>query len=491
LKSRFKCRRHLVAQQTHGGAAMRFTPIFVAGILAASSAGAWCSEWPQFRGVNGSGTSGEQGLPVHWSADKNVAWKIKLPGYGWSCPVVWKDKVFVTTAVTDKQTKPKGGFGMMKGKTPTAVYSWEIHCLNAADGTTLWKRVAAERKPAIATNPTNGYATETPATDGERVYAYFGGIGMVYCFNLSGDRLWSANLGAHAVQFGHGTASSPALADGRLFIQCDNEEESFLVALDATTGKELWRTPRAEGTGWSSPLVWRNTARMEIVCIGSPRTRSYDPETGKQLWELGGFPGQVKASAVADKSFLFVGSGGFGSFGDGPGGKGPGGFPKGPGGFGKGPFGKGRPLFAVKAGATGDLTLKAVEKSNNGVVWRLANGGASTASPLLYDGYLYILEDKNGIVTCYDARNGEKRYKERLPGAAGFTSSPWAYGGKVFCQGEEGTTYVLNAGPAFELVSENRLEEMTWSSPAAAGGALFLRTVDHLFCIREMGKKND
>lgn len=451
-------------------------------------------EWTQFRGVGGSAVSAEKQLPAEWTADKNVAWKIKLPGYGWSCPVVWGDKVFVTTAVSDKQRKPTGGFGGGFGgpggpgggrpggfgRPPEDVYRWEVHCLNATDGTLLWKQVAAEQKPKYSSNPSNGYATETPVTDGERVYAYFGMTG-VFCYDHAGKQLWKADLGAYRMGMGHGTASSPVLAGERLIIQCDNEEKSFLVALDTKTGKELWRTSRTERTGWSTPLVWKNKVRSEIVCLGSPKVRSYDPDSGKQLWELGGLSGQAQASMVAGDELLYVGTGGGPGGGGGFGGR-PGG-PGGPGGgFGGG--GGGRPLFAVKAGASGDITLKRGDTSNDGVAWSQPQAGPSMASPLVYDGYLYIVE-RGGMLSCLDATTGKQVYKERLPAARGFTSSPWAYEGKVFCLADDGQTYVVRAGAEFKLLNRNRLDEMTWSSPAVAGGALFLRTVDHLYCIKD------
>jgi outer membrane protein assembly factor BamB len=541
--------------------------------LAADGRGA---DWPQFRGPDGSATSAESRLPVEWATDKNVAWKVKLEGYGWSCPIVSGDKVFVTTAVSDKQQKPAAGFGGMAGfggppggaggfggpgrpggtpqpgqlvppavqerlkltaeqkkqleelqkdvdgklakiltdeqkkqlkdlqagfgrggfgpggmggfglgqRPPDDVYRWEVYCLRAADGKVLWKRVAHEGKPRIPKQASNTYATETPVTDGERVYAYFGMTG-VFCYDLDGNLLWKVDLGSYPMALGFGTASSPALDGSRLFIQCDNEEKSFLVALDAKTGKELWRTPRpGERTSYSTPLVWKNRVRTEVVCLGS-KVRSYDPATGKQLWELGGLSGQPKATPVASAELLYVGTGGgpggmMGGFGGGAGGRGPGGGAPGRGGMGGGS----RPLFAVKAGASGDLTLKDGAKSNDGVAWSLPQAGPPTASPLLYDGYLYVLEERGGLVSCYDATTGKQVYKERVPGAAGFTSSPWAYEGKVFCLDDAGTTHVLQAGPQFKLLGANALDEMCWSSPAVAGGALLVRTVDHLYCIR-------
>ena len=538
------------------------------------------ADWPQFRGPGGSATATDKELPVEWSAEKNIAWKTQVPGYGWSSPIVWGDKVFVTTAVSDKQQKPSGGFGGPGGfgrgepggfgrgqRAPDAVYRWEVYCLDAADGKVLWKQVALEGRPRIPKRASNTYATETPVTDGERVYAYFGMHGL-YCYDFSGSLVWKADLGSYETAMGNGTGSSPALDGGRLFVQCDNEEKSFLVALDAKTGKELWRVSRPERTSYSTPLLWKNKVRTEVVCVGTSEVRSYDPATGKQLWELGGVSGQSKASPVAGPELLFVGNGGgFGGPGDGgpggpggfgpgrggPGRGGPGGFgpPQpgqilppalqdrlqltadqkkqveelqkdvdgklarilteeqnkqlkdlregagrgGPGGFGPpgngrrggaGGFGGsgGRPLFAVKAGASGDITLKGGARLNDGVAWSLPNAGPATPSPLLYDGYVYVLEDRGGLVSCYDAGTGKQVYKERVPGASGFTSSPWAYDGKVFCLDDAGTTHVLKAGPEFKVLAENAIDEMCWSSPAAAAGALFLRTVDHLYCIR-------
>jgi len=467
------------------------------GLLALGlSAAARGADWPQFRGPNGCATTAETGLPAEWGADKNVAWKVSVPGYGWSSPIVWGDKVLLTTASADKQTKPSGGFGGPGGgrggpggfgrgpRPPEDTYKWEVYCLSAADGTVLWKQTAAERRPALPKNGSNTYATETPATDGERVYAYFGGIGAVFAFDLAGKEVWKADIGAYPVQFGHGTASSPVLAGGRLFLQCDNEEKSFLLALDARTGKELWRAAREERTSWSTPLVWQNKERTEVVCVGSPRVRSYDPATGRQLWELGGLNGQVKASPVASAELLYVGIGG------GPGGFGPGrgGGPGGRGGFGG--EGGSRPLFAVKAGAASDITLKEGARANDAVAWSLPAAGPSTASPLLYDGYLYVLEERGGLVSCYDAKTGKQAYKERLPGARSFTSSPWAYEGKVFCLDDAGTTHVFQAGPAFKALAKNAIDEMCWSSPAVAGGAVYLRTVDHFYCLRQGGERN-
>jgi outer membrane protein assembly factor BamB len=585
-------------------------------------------EWPQFRGPAGSGVSSEGTLPAAWDSGKNIAWKATLPGYGWSSPVVWGDKIFLTTAVSDKQRKPtamyspgesggrggpgpggfrppsptqilpsflqgmlnltdeqkkqmeelqkevddklgtiltdeqkkqlrqpppgpgsfgsfpqpgqvlspalqerlkltadqkqqrqqlqeivdarlaellkdeqknqlqamrqgpgRGGFGGPGGfgrpqPPPNVVYRWEVYCLDRSTGNVLWKQVAREGKPRIPIQASNTYASETPVTDGERLYAYFGMHG-VYCYDLAGKPLWQVDLGSYPTVLGFGTGSSPALDDGRLFVQCDNEEKSFLVALDARTGKELWRVDRPERTSYSTPFVWKNKQRTEVVCLGSPKVRAYDPATGKQLWELGGMTGQPKASPVGDADLLYVGSpGGPGGMFGGPGGPGggrPGGGPPPGGGFGGGA----RPLVAVKAGASGDITVKSGATSNDGVAWSLPQAGPPTATPLLYRGQLYILEERGGLLSCYDAGTGKQFYKERLPGARGFTSSPLAVDGKVYCLDDGGTTFVVQAGPEFKLLGKNSLGEMCWASPAVAGGELLVRTVDTLYCVKQ------
>jgi outer membrane protein assembly factor BamB len=474
----------------------------LSGLLTAAcvTVAAQAGDWPQFRGPNGTGISEETQLPSEWSTTKNVAWKAKLPGYGWSSPIIWGDKVFVTTAVSDKQTKPRsfGGFGPGRGfrpgggapegkqdskdkkdskqperprrppggfdrmgrnaKPPDAVYRWEVYCLNRADGKVLWHQTAHEGKPTIPAQMGNTYASETPVTDGERLYAYFGMTG-VFCFDLDGKQLWKKNLGSFRMAMGWGTGSSPALDGDRLFIQCDNEEKSFLVALNKKTGDELWRVDRPEKSSWSTPFVWRTKKRTEVVACGGKHLRSYDVATGKVLWEMGDLEGQANATPVAGDELLFLGVGGMRG---------------------------NRPLVAVKAGASGDITLKDGQESNAGVAWYRKQAGPSMASPLVHDGYLYVLEQRGGMLSCYNAKTGEPAYKrERLPEARGFTSSPWAYDGKIFCLADDGKTFVIQAGATFKLLGSNSINEMCWSSPAAARGALFLRGVDHLYCIKK------
>jgi outer membrane protein assembly factor BamB len=482
-----------------------------------------------------------------------VAWKIEVPGVAWSQPIVWGDKIFLTTAITENQQKPQagggfgggfggrggfgapggfggrppgadrapgsrpeggqnererpeggarapegdrspreagdqpgntdeqprpraggsgrpggfgggfggpggfGGRGFGGGAPPNAVYQWKVLCLDRSTGKLLWEQLAKEAKPTIPTHRTNTYASETPVTDGERVYAYFGMTGL-YCYDLSGEPLWSKDLGSHSMMMGWGTGSSPVLLGERLFIQCDNEEKSFLIAFDKRSGDELWRVEREEKSNWSTPYVWKNKARTELVTSG--RTiRSYDPATGKVLWELGGNQGGARSTPIGDDERLYVGTGG------GMGGSGP--------------------LTAVRAGAEGDITPGGGDSADKHVAWSVPRSGPPMASPLLYEGCLYVLEQRGGILACYDAETGKQHYKQRIEGARGFTSSPWAYGGKVFCLDEAGTTFVIEPGAEYKLAATNKLDEMFWSSPAIAGSQLLMRGVDHLYCIAE------
>jgi len=460
-------------------------------ILAGFSTATRAENWPQFRGPRGTGLPQESRLPTEWSADENIAWKAELPGAAWSQPIVWGDKIFVTTAVTENQTPPSvgrssGGRGRSRGASerpgdrpdrpqgqrpqgqrpgrgfggrdrepPDQVYRYMLLCLEATNGQVVWERLAHEGKPTIPTHRSNTYASETPVTDGERVYAYFGMTGL-YCYDMDGKQLWKKDIGSYPMSAGWGTGSSPALDGDRLFVQCDNNEESFLVALDKRSGDELWRVPREEESNWSTPFVWKNKHRTELVTAGGGKMRAYDPSDGHLLWELNGVNGRCSATPVGTDELLYVGVGG------GRGGPGP--------------------LVAIRAGAKGEMTL-GDEQSSSGIAWSVPRGGPPLASPLVYRDCLYILDQRGGIVSCYDANTGQQHYKKRLEGARGFTASPWAYDGKVFLLDEDGQTFVLDAGEELKLLAVNKLDDAFWSSVAVAGDRLLLRGVNYLYCI--------
>jgi outer membrane protein assembly factor BamB len=444
-------------------------------LLAFGMLGWWPSRapaqhWPQFRGPSGNGNSSESGLPIQWAPDRNVAWKTKIPGVGWSQPIVWGDKVFATTAVSDKQKRPNpgdwspgdglGGLSAFLGsirKPPSDEHRWMVLCLDRATGKIVWEQVARAGKPTIPIHPRNSYATETPVTDGQRVIAYFGMVG-IYCYDVAGNLLWSKDLGTYPLQMDWGTGSSPVLLDERVLVQCDNDKASFLVALDKQTGNELWRAAREERSNWSTPYVWRNEERTELVCAGGNKMRSYDPATGKVLWEMAG-SGRCSSSPVASQELLYVHSG-------------------------DRLTGQRGILAAVRPGASGDISLAGNETTNEVVAWSVTLTGHRVASPLVAQDCLYLLEQQGGIIRCLDAKTGAQHYRQRLPGAAGFTASPWASGDKVFCLDQSGKTFVLQAGPKLEVLATNQLDdELFWSSTAVANGAHLIRGIDHLYCI--------
>jgi outer membrane protein assembly factor BamB len=474
---------------------MRLASVLMIGVAASAMA----ADWPQFRGPNGTGLSDEK-LPAEWGTGKNVAWKAAVPGVAWSCPIIVGDKVIVTTAFSENQPKPRSGFGGGGGGrpgggggppggggggggrpggrgAPDAVYQYKVVCLDRSTGKVVWEATAQESKPRMPTHGSNTFASETPASDGERVFAFFGNTGL-YAFDLAGKPLWKKDTGAYPMMGGWGTSSSPVVHDGKVFVQCDNEQKSFLAAFDAKTGDEVWRKDRQEKSGWSTPYLWKQKGRTDLVVLGGQKLRGYNPADGSVVWELTVGGGQCSASPTSDDDHLYVGAAAA------PGGGRPGGGP--PGGGGRPGGGSGGTMFAVKTGATGDITPKAGEATSTGVTWSVPRVWPAAASPLAYRGKVYLLDRQGGMVSCYDAKTGKADYaKERIPLAKAFWASPWADDGKVFCLDEDGQTHVLKAGPAFEVLTVNKLDkELFWATPAAAGGALFVRGIDSLYCVK-------
>jgi outer membrane protein assembly factor BamB len=421
--------------------------------------------WPQFRGPHGSAAVKDTSLPVTWSARKNVLWQAEIPGRGWSSPVVWGNRVFVTAVLNDKTPPPRRGLYILDlyGKIPPGNHVWKVYCLDLGTGKVVWEKTAHEGTPGGAVHLKNTYASETPVTDGEHVYVYFGNLGL-FCYDMKGAPVWSKNLGAYKTRNGWGTGASPVLYQDKLLLVNDNQESSFLVALDKKTGRELWKVERDEKSNWATPLVWENDRRVEIVTCGSKRVRSYGLD-GKLLWELGGMSVIVIPTPSADAGLLYLSSGYV--------------------------LDLSRPLYAVKSGAKGDISLKEKEESNDFVVWCQKKAGPYHPSPVVQDGFVYVLLDK-GFLSCYDARTGKEIYvRQRLdPGSDKFTASPWAAGNKIYCLSEDGDTYVVRAGPKFEVLAKNSLgDEMCLASPALARGTLLVRTASKLYRIGEASAK--
>lgn len=416
--------------------------------------------WPMFRGPHADGMAPNGKLPETWSETKNVVWKTPIPGMGWSSPIVWGKKVFLTSAVSEGQEKqPAKGLYMGSSPKNANVHHWKVYCLDLDSGRVLWENEVHKGVPDQTRHIKNTFASETPATDGERVYVYFGNIG-VWCFDMDGKPLWEKKLGSFPTQFGWGTGASPVVYKDKLFIVNDNEKSSFIVALNKLTGDELWKIERKEKSNWATPYVWENSARTEVVTAGSGRVRSYDLD-GNLLWEFKGMSGITIPTPMAKDGLLYITSGYV--------------------------MDRNRPVYAIRPGAKGDITLKEGEEKNEYIAWKQPQGAAYHPSPLVVDNRVYVLLDQ-GFICCFDAKTGAAVYpKQRIHSTASqFTASPWYSNGKIFCLSEEGNTYVIQAGPEFKLLGQNKLnDEMCMATPALLSDRLLIRTQGHLFCLKE------
>ncbi len=416
-------------------------------------------DWNQFRGPGANGIAADDAaLPEVWSATENVAWRTEIPGAGWSSPVVSGGLVILTSVIATADTEPpKKGlyFGGNRGK-PTDEHRWMIYAIDAKTGKRAWEKEVQRGVPAIARHLKNTYAAETPVADGERVYVYFGSAGL-FCFDLKGKPVWTYKVQPRETRYGWGTAASPVLHGDRIYIVNDNEEDSWLAAIDKENGREIWRVKRDEKSNWATPFVWEHDGRLEIVTPGTGKVRSYDGD-GKLLWELGGMSSIVIPTPFARHGLLYIASGYVGD-----------------------PV---RPVFAIRPGARGDISLKAGETSSKYVAWHMPQGGPYNPSPMVYGDYYYTLYDR-GFLTCHDAKTGKEVYsKVRLdPESAAFTASPWAYNGKLFAVSEDGDTFVIKAGAEYQLLRKNKLDEMVMATPAIADGSLFIRTAAGLYRI--------
>ncbi len=418
------------------------------------------ANWPQFRGPGVRGIADDDpSLPESWSAAENVAWKTRIPGLGWSCPVVWGNRIFLTTAVADSMSGvPQGGFfdGRVVNPVPSEEYRWMAYCIDLQSGKIAWEYELRRGAPKVPRHKKNTYASETCVTDGVHVWAHVGDLGS-WCLDMEGNLVWSQDWPAVETRYGYGTASSPALHEGRLYITNDNQEQSYTVALDKLTGKEIWRVNREEPTTWSTPFIWESGKRTEIITAGREKIRSYDLD-GKLLWEIAGMSSLSIPTPFTADGLLYVTSGYVGS--------------------------EERPVYAIRPGASGDITLAEGETSNEYIAWSLPQGGPYHPTPIVYRGLYYTLHDRS-FMTCHDAKTGEEVYdKQRVSrDGANFTASPWAYNGKIFCLDEAGATFVVQAGRSFKVLGQNRLEEMCMATPAIADGSLLIRTHAHLYRI--------
>ncbi|HSB10253.1 MAG TPA: PQQ-binding-like beta-propeller repeat protein [Blastocatellia bacterium] len=432
--------------------------LFVAAAVAPLSSHATPkSNWSGWRGPEGNGVSTETNLPMDWSSTKNVKWKTPIPGRGHSSPIVWENRIFLTTDI-EGDTVPGAKAVEHKDdgkpfKHPDSVggdrkHTFKVLSIDRGTGKVLWERTAYEGTVYDDRHRKGSYASPTPATDGRYVFAYFGSEGL-YCYDYNGKLIWQAVPGKIAT-FGMGPGTSPVLFEETVILQCDedNGEKSFIVALDKKTGKEAWKTPRKVQASWSTPLIVRTAQRAELITSGNELIISYDPKTGKELWRSKGHQSNAIATPVAGNGMVFVYAG----------------FPV-------------KKTFAIVLGGSGDLT------DTKNVAWQYDKGTAYVPSSILYGDYLYLMSDR-GIITCLDAKTGKIVYEGgRIPIPATFTASPVAFDGKILLTSEDGDTFVIKAGPKHEVIATNSIAEPVYASPAISDGMIFIRGEQNLYCI--------
>jgi outer membrane protein assembly factor BamB len=408
--------------------------------------------WAQWRGPNATGASPTANPPLEWSETKNVRWKVEIPGRGSSSPVVWGDRLFVLTAVPvgvagDAQHAPRGSL------TPRGVHRFVVLAIDRKTGKTVWERVAREQEPHEQSHVDNGtWASGSPVTDGERLYAYFESFGL-YAYDLNGKLLWEKDLGDKKMRNQFGEGSTPALHGNTLIVVWDHlGGESFVVALDKRDGKELWRVPRKEIDTWATPLVLDVNGRTQVVVPAMERVRSYDLETGAVVWESDGLTMNAIPSPVYSDGLLFLMSG----------------------------F-RGNDLKAIRvADAKGNID------GTSAIVWTLDRDTPYVPSPVLVDGILYFLKTNSGILSALDAKTGKPHYQnQRLDGVPNVFASPVAARGRVYFPGREGTTLVIRSGPTFEVLAKNELDDGFDASPALVDTEIFLRGNKYLYAIAQ------
>ena len=420
--------------------------------------------WPSFRGPGAAGVLDGLELPERWDAEtrQGIRFKVEIPGLAHSSPVIWGDRLFITSAVSSEQDasfKP-GLYGSGEASRDRSVHAWQILCVDKRSGKLLWNKTATQGSPKDKRHIKSTYANSTPATDGEHVVALFGSEGL-FCYGVAGELLWKKDLGRMDVgaydlpSYEWGSASSPIIHEGKVIVQCDQQKGSFLIAVDVKTGKTVWMTPRDELPSWGTPTVYPGKTRAELVTNGSNFIRGYDPATGAELWRLGGSSKITAPTPVFAEGLIIVASG-------------------------RAPE---RPIFAIRPGAVGDLTLRNGETSSPFVAWSKTRRGGYMPTPLIYRGLLYVLNN-DGLLGCYDLKTGTEHYQERVPHRSfGFSASPVAADGRIYLAGEDGLVFVLQAGTQLKLLATNPVGEPLMATPALSAGTLYLRGSRHLFAV--------
>ncbi len=422
--------------------------------------------WPRFRGSGASGIADGQGAPSNWNVEtkENLRWKTPIPGLGNSSPVIWGNRVFITTAVSKDgdDSLRTGLYGDVDSVEDDSKHSWKVYALDKESGRILWERTASEGAPKAKRHLKSTHANPTPATDGRHLVVFFASEGL-FCYDLDGDLKWKKDLGLlssgwfYDATYEWGFSSSPILHDGKVIVQVDIHEASYIAAYELATGRELWKTERDEIPTWGTPAVLpvAEGQDAEIVTNGTT-VRGYDAGNGKELWSLSPNSEITVASPVISGGIAYV-TGGYAPV---------------------------RPIYAIKPGGRGDLTLTEDEKSSEHVLWSESRGGTYIPTPIVYRGLLYILHN-NGRLAAHDAATGELHYRERVGSAASFSGSPVAADGRLFFTTEEGKTFVVRAGKDYQVLATNELDEVVMTSPAISDGLLVMRGARHVYGLGE------
>jgi outer membrane protein assembly factor BamB len=419
--------------------------------------------WPSFRGPSASGVAEGSPTPVTWNVatGQNVLWKAPIDGLAVSSPIVWGDRVFVSTAVSsDPAAKIRTGlYGDVQPVGDVSKHAWRLIALDRRNGKVLWDRVAIEGTPKTKRHPKSSQASATPVTDGQRVIVSFGSEGL-YAYDFDGKLLWKRDLGVlnagwfYDPDYEWGLGSSPIIWKNLVIVQCDIQKNSFIAAFDVASGRPVWRTDREEIPSWSTPAIFEANGRAELVTQATKFTRGYDPATGKELWRLSGNSEIAIPTPVIGPNLVIVSNG----------------------------YTPVQPIFAIKPGATGDITPKAGQTQNEFIAWSMNRGGPYIPTPVIYKDQLYVL-GINGVLTAYDVRTGQRVYQQRVGAGGSFSASPVVGDGKLYLSSEDGDVYVVKAGPTYELLATNAVGEVVMATPAISGGTIIVRGVKQLIAI--------